>query len=187
MAFFDTARKAIPKQPTSTGPTSTAGSGTPPPGSQDYWSGIGDQLSQPNQSAADYWGGIGNSLSQPPQGTQPAQGSWSGFNQNNIWDYGYNVDLNPLAQQTGMDRDALANQRDTFLQPYMQSYSQQMASRGAPAGAGGAELFGDAGFQNFVKTGQLPQQQQSAMGSWTGLSSSEIPIPWLAGRNCMTC
>jgi hypothetical protein len=88
---------------------------------------------------------------------------FGGFNGGNVFD---SWDLNPLSQQSGVARDDLANQRDAFLSPYMSQYRQGAASGGYLADQGDQNLFGDSGFQNFVRTGQTPSANAPPAQQW---------------------
>lgn len=110
-----------------------------------------------------------------PQATAPAAPQqqtpqWGGFNSENVWD---NLgDLNPTATQYGMQRDDLATQRDAFLQPWEQKYRDARGAQGQKVDATSANVYGDAGFQNFVRSGgQLgytPPQSIDGGGSGSG-------------------
>jgi hypothetical protein len=108
-----------------------------------------------------------------PQATAPAAPQqqtpqWGGFNSENVWD---NLgDLNPVAAQYGMQRDDLSTQRDAFLQPWEQKYRDARAAQGQKVDATSANVYGDAGFQNFVRSGgqlgyQPPQSIDGGSGS----------------------
>ncbi len=117
----------------------------------------------------DYWGGVwGGQQQQPP---------WGGFNKQNIWDYGYGTDLNPLSQQTGVSRDDLANQRDAFLQPLEADYRNQRTQQGMQTDATSANLFNDPGFKQFGQTGQLPANASTAQ-QWNATPAPAGPSGW---------
>lgn len=97
----------------------------------------------------DFWGGV--------WGQQPKT-PWGGFNAQNIGQYGYGVDLNPLSQQTGIARDDLAQQRDAFLQPLEQQY--RTANGGGDATS--AALTSSPEFQSFLQGGQVPKNATPA-------------------------
>ncbi len=67
------------------------------------------------------------------------------------------------AERSGV-RDYLQGQYNEFINPLMSNYRQQMAGRGG-ADATDADLVRDANFQNFARSGQLPQQ--SLAQQWT--------------------
>ena len=102
-----------------------------------------------DQTPEDYWGGF--------WGQQQPKTPWGGFNAQNIGQYGYGVDLNPLSQQTGIARDDLAQQRDAFLQPLEQQY--RSATGGGDATS--ANLTGSPEFQSFLG-GQMPKNASPA-------------------------
>ena len=84
------------------------------------------------ETPQDYWGGVWGQ-----------QQPWGGFNAQNVFE---NWDLNPLSQQTGLDRDALATQRDAFLQPLAQQYRSQAQPGTADAKeTGGADRMISSG------------------------------------------
>lgn len=118
--------------------------------SEDFWGGVWGQP-KPPEGSQDFWGGV---WGQEPKPAQPFS-----FDKNNIWDYGYDVDLNPLAAKTGIERDVLANQRDAFIQPLEGQYRSAMEGQGQKVDATGRDLFGDAGFKSFVQSGQVQQGQ----------------------------
>jgi hypothetical protein len=109
---------------------------------------------------------------QTPQAPKKNAGSDYQWNANNVFN---SWDLNPLAQQIGAGadgvRDTLSTSRDAFLQPLYQQYRSQVGVGDGKAAADDQTLFNDQNFQNFAKTGQLPQQAhaaQPAMQSWLG-------------------
>lgn len=119
---------------------------------------------------------------QPTNQTSSQTQPWGGFNNDNIWNYGYGQDLNPLSQQTGVSRDDLAAQRDAFLQPLEQKYRD--ATGGGDATS--QNLTGSQDFRNFIQNGQMPgsvaqQQTQaaqpSAMTQWTGSATGATSTP----------
>lgn len=98
-------------------------------------------------------------------GPQPAPTTqqWGGWNTGNIFDFGLDADLNPVAAQYGMQRDDLAGQRNEFLQPKFAQYRQAM---GPSADADDRNLFASPEFRSFVQSGNLPQQiAQSQSGA----------------------
>lgn len=103
----------------------------------------------------------GRPLPRQPTPVPQQQGgtSWGGWNADNVFD---SWDLNPLSQQTGVARDDLSQQRQAFLDPYMSQYRDAGRTQGFGADQGDQELYGDANFQNFVRTGQTPQGMRNA-------------------------
>lgn len=75
----------------------------------------------------------------------------------NVFD---NWDLNPLAQQIGAGadgvRDTLSSGRDAFLQPKYSAYRDALTAQGQKVSSSDADLWGNEGFQNYVRSGQLP-------------------------------
>lgn len=133
----------------------------------------GTNYSYPDQVVSNpdgtYSGGITGMMHQPaptysasyPQPPRQASSPSYAFNSGNVFN---SWDLNPLASQTGIARDTLAQQRDSFLQPY---YSQYRSAVGTGGGAGHAaaddySLFNDPAFQAYVGSGQLPSASPSA-------------------------
>jgi hypothetical protein len=103
-----------------------------------------------------------------------AQAPWGGFTTENIWDYNYGQDLNPLSQQTGVERDDLATQRDAFLQPWEQRY--RSANGGADATS--ANLTNSQEFRSFVQNA-TPAQQQNATPAqqWNAQPTAQPAVP----------
>lgn len=75
----------------------------------------------------------------------------------NVFD---NWDLNPLAQQVGGGadgvRDSLSASRDAFLQPKYSAYRDALTGQGQKVSTSDQDLYGNEGFQNYVRSGQLP-------------------------------
>lgn len=95
---------------------------------------------------------------QPP--AAPTQ-QWGGFDASNVFQ---NWDLNPLAEQTGMERDTLANERDAFIQPWEQQYKQTVGD--AAFDDTSQNLWGDDAFRQFVQSGgQAPGGGQQSGGT----------------------
>jgi hypothetical protein len=96
----------------------------------------------------------GEDEQQQPKKNAASGYQWNADNAFNSWD------LNPLANQIGGGadgvRDTLSDSRNAYLQPLMQQYRQGMTSQGGKAAEDDQSLYGDAGFQSFAKTGQLP-------------------------------
>jgi hypothetical protein len=106
---------------------------------------------------------------QDPNYAPPAQaGSSFQWNKDNIFQYG--DDLNPLAQQVGGGadgvRDSLAESRDAFIRPYMQTYRGQVGTGSGRAAEDDATLSRDPRFRSYVQTGNLdPSLAQAAQVS----------------------
>lgn len=79
--------------------------------------------------------------------------TWGGFNDQNIWDYGYGQDLMPLVNQYGGERDNYANERDAYLQPWEQKYNSALQQQGRTADATSANLTSSPEFKSFVQSG----------------------------------
>jgi hypothetical protein len=99
---------------------------------------------------------------------------WSGDNVFDSWD------LNPLAQQVGGGadgvRDTLSAGRDAFLQPKYGAYRDALTSQGQKVSTSDQDLFGDSGFQNYVKSGQLPANATPAQ-QWNAQPAQAMPPP----------
>jgi len=137
----------------------------------------------PEQTPADFYKDLWNTVSP----STPQQSPWGGWNANNVFDYG--EDLNPLSAQTGVSRDDLAGQRNAFLNPLEAQFREQRSAQGINTDATSANVLGSDEFKNFARTGQLgPQGQpvapQSAMQSWIGgtTAASTNIDPANAGR-----
>jgi hypothetical protein len=127
------------------------------------WDIAGDQAGQ---------GGFGSvpipNVSPAPGGQpapQPAQQPWGGWNQQNAFSYG--ADLNPLSQATGVARDDLATSRDAFFAPHMEQFRSQYGVGGGPSGAAAddAGLMADPRFRSYVETGQFAPTNPNATAS----------------------
>lgn len=118
-----------------------------------------------------------------PAPAAPQAPQWGGFNSENVWDH--LGDLNPLAMQVGQGadgvRDNLSAQRDAFLQPWEQKYRDARGAQGQKVDATSANVYGDAGFQNFVRSGgQLgyePPQSIDGGGSGSGAPQTQQLAP----------
>jgi hypothetical protein len=100
--------------------------------------------------------------------TAQTQFGFTGWNPDNFTQYDTLMkQANEYQAGGGADRagirDYLQGEFDSFFSPLAANYRQQMAGRGG-ADAGDANLMKDANFQNFVRSGQLPQQ--SVVQQW---------------------
>lgn len=103
----------------------------------------------------------------PPQAAQPQPFT---FDANSA----FTPDLNPLAAQTGIERDALASQRDSYLQPLYQRYRQQ-ATGPNHAPEDDATLFNSADFRRF--TGAGSDAINAAQSGFPSASRDSYNIP----------
>lgn len=100
----------------------------------------------------------------PAQTTPTPTPTWGGWNANNVFD---SWDLVPLSQQTGVERDELATQRDLFLNPLLADYRRKR-------GPGNVDqtdrnVFDDPGFRKFAQTGMLTSAPDQFDDPYTNL------------------
>ena len=90
----------------------------------------------------------------PPASVPPAPPApvrlWSGWNPEALFE---SWDLNPLAQQTGLSRDVLAQTRDVYLNGLVDGYQRAI---GRQVDANTLNVWRSESFRRWVRTGQIP-------------------------------
>lgn len=143
--------------------------------------GFGDLFKRAKAAAspAEQWGQTAQPAAATPAAA-PAAPQWGGFNSENVW--GYLGDLNPLAMQVGQGadgvRDRLSAERDSFLNPWEQRYRDARGAQGQKVDATSANVYGDAGFQDFVRSGgrlgYTPPQSVEGGGGGSGIGGAQL-------------